>query len=391
MHLVIFRVHTRTLIFALRNGNGQGQYERASASGPAGPRVQADDFDPNIVYSGPWQAFHDQTYGYNGTRHVATRTGLSANFKFNGSCLIVEGIVGSGGSVPMPPTTFILDGHFTQMNTSVTIGEPFSKAPQYASAVLYIATTISEGPHELIITNLDGNDDTPLILDRFVYTPLPQTSNASSSSVASTSSHTSASASAASSSTVPHSTSPASSPTISSSSHSKTPAIIGGVVAAVCILLLAALGYIAWRRRHTRFLFRKDKNGEDVVSDIRPFAAWRGDAPQAQTHARATQEPGDTVAAVVGNASQPAVAHKEKQPFTPQPNPSAQLASGSAHGGDPPPPPPSEPSSSALQQAAPPVAYGHAGAATGPQQDWLPPIEDFYDSKVQAPPPEYTP
>lgn len=82
----------------------------------------------------------------------------------------------------MPPTTFILDGHFTQMNTSVTTGEPFSKAPQYASAVLYIATTISEGPHELIITNLDGNDDTPLILDRFVYTPLPQTSNASSSS-----------------------------------------------------------------------------------------------------------------------------------------------------------------------------------------------------------------
>ncbi|KAI0331314.1 hypothetical protein GY45DRAFT_1249134 [Cubamyces sp. BRFM 1775] len=149
--------------------------------------VPVDDFDPNIVYSGPWQAFHDQTYGYNGTRHVATRTGLTANFKFNGSCLIVEGIVGAGGSVPMPPTTFILDGHFTQINTSATIGETFPKDPQYASAVLYIATTISEGPHELIITNLDGNDDTPLILDKFLYTPLDptpqsQASNASTSS-----------------------------------------------------------------------------------------------------------------------------------------------------------------------------------------------------------------
>lgn len=85
----------------------------------------------------------------------------------------------------MPPTTFILDGHFTQVNTSVTIGEPFAKAPQYASAVLYIATTISVGPHELIITNLDGNDDTPLILDKFVYTPLdtePQTASDASTS-----------------------------------------------------------------------------------------------------------------------------------------------------------------------------------------------------------------
>lgn len=46
--------------------------------------VQVDDFEPSIVYSGPWQAFHDKTYGINGTGHVATRTGLSANFKFNG-------------------------------------------------------------------------------------------------------------------------------------------------------------------------------------------------------------------------------------------------------------------------------------------------------------------
>lgn len=50
--------------------------------------VQVDDFDPNIVYSGPWQAFHNQTFGYNGTRHVATRTGLSANFKFNGTSVL---------------------------------------------------------------------------------------------------------------------------------------------------------------------------------------------------------------------------------------------------------------------------------------------------------------
>lgn len=72
----------------------------------------------------------------------------------------------------MPPTTFILDGNFEQINTSATIGEPFSLASQYASAVLYAASTMTEGPHELIITNLDGNDKTPLVLDAFFYTPL---------------------------------------------------------------------------------------------------------------------------------------------------------------------------------------------------------------------------
>lgn len=46
--------------------------------------VTIDDFNDNIVYSGPWQAFTNQTYGFNGTRHVANTPGLSANFKFNG-------------------------------------------------------------------------------------------------------------------------------------------------------------------------------------------------------------------------------------------------------------------------------------------------------------------
>ncbi|KAI0832728.1 hypothetical protein BC628DRAFT_1308982 [Trametes gibbosa] len=142
--------------------------------------VQIDDFNDNIVYSGPWQSFTNQKYGFNGTRHVATETGLTANFKFNGSCIFVNGIVGATGSLPMPPTTFILDGHFTQMNESVTDGDRFP-GTQFNQSVLYIALTLSEGEHELIITNLAGNASMPLILDGFIITPLQQTNTSVSS------------------------------------------------------------------------------------------------------------------------------------------------------------------------------------------------------------------
>lgn len=47
--------------------------------------LQIDDFNGNIVYSGPWKSFTNQDYGFNGTRHVAAEPGLSANFKFNGT------------------------------------------------------------------------------------------------------------------------------------------------------------------------------------------------------------------------------------------------------------------------------------------------------------------
>ncbi|KAI0355289.1 hypothetical protein OH77DRAFT_1454431 [Trametes cingulata] len=136
--------------------------------------VQIDDFNDSIVYSGPWQAFTNQTYGFNGTRHVATAPGLSANFKFNGSCLFVNGIVGTNGSFAMPPTTFILDGHFTQMNGTVTDGATFP-GTNFTQAVFYIALSVSEGEHELIITNLQGNGTMPLMLDGFIITPLQQT------------------------------------------------------------------------------------------------------------------------------------------------------------------------------------------------------------------------
>ncbi|EIW61593.1 uncharacterized protein TRAVEDRAFT_18255 [Trametes versicolor FP-101664 SS1] len=141
--------------------------------------VTIDDFNDNIVYSGPWQAFTNQTYGFNGTRHVANTPGLSANFKFNGSCLFVNGIVGTNNTFPMPPTTFILDGHFTQMNLSVTDGETFP-GTRFAQSVLYIALSMSEGEHELIITDIGGNSSNPLQIDGFIITPLQQTNTSSS-------------------------------------------------------------------------------------------------------------------------------------------------------------------------------------------------------------------
>lgn len=94
----------------------------------------------------------------------------------------------------MPPTAFILDGHFTQMNGSGTVGGPFPLASQYSSAVLYSALSMSEGPHELIITNLDGDDKTPLVLDELLYTPLnikAQPLRTSASSIASSASNVS--------------------------------------------------------------------------------------------------------------------------------------------------------------------------------------------------------
>ncbi|OSD04543.1 hypothetical protein PYCCODRAFT_1363805 [Trametes coccinea BRFM310] len=134
--------------------------------------IEIDDTDESIRYSGPWQSFSDQSYGFNGTRHVATAPGLSANFKFNGTCVIVTGMIGSNGSLPMPPTTFILDGHFTQMNTSATApGTPFPGAPEFSQSLFYIALTVLEGEHELIITNLGANASVPLMLDGFIITP----------------------------------------------------------------------------------------------------------------------------------------------------------------------------------------------------------------------------
>ncbi|KAI0331315.1 hypothetical protein GY45DRAFT_1370133 [Cubamyces sp. BRFM 1775] len=364
--------------------------------------VSVDDFDPNIVYSGPWQAFHDQAYGVNGTRHVATRTGLSANFKFNGSCLVVNGIVGADETVPMPPTTFILDGHFTQINHSATIGEPFALVPQYASAILYIAMTISEGPHKLIITNLDGDSKTPLVLDEFRYTPLnpqPLSSNTSASSSASSASSASSTMTATStshpaptgpsSSATSHSTS--SVPSSRSSSYSTRHAIIGGVVGAICLLLLAVLGYVVRRRSS-----RRRKNAEDAVSDIRAFASWRGDDLRVQTQTQVQAPGASRVIALGGNTSPPgsapaAASPRGKQLLTLQSNMSALFAPGPAHGGAQPP----ESGLNSLQRALPPAGYEHGQTAggppglPGPQQDRWRPSEDLDDSETQ--PPEYSP
>lgn len=82
----------------------------------------------------------------------------------------MNGIVGANGSFPMPSTTFVLDGHFTQMNHSVTNGDKFP-GTQFNSSVFYIAITLTEGEHELIITNLDGDSARPLVLDSFIITP----------------------------------------------------------------------------------------------------------------------------------------------------------------------------------------------------------------------------
>lgn len=62
-----------------------------------------------------------------------------------------------------------------------------------------------------------------------------------------------------SSSTPSHSVSPVSSS--SSPPHSKTLAIVGGVIGAICFLLLIIFGYVAWRR-----LSRRHRNEDHVVS-----------------------------------------------------------------------------------------------------------------------------
>lgn len=91
----------------------------------------------------------------------------------------MNGIVGTNNTFPMPPTTFILDGHFTQMNLSVTDGETFP-GTRFAQSVLYIALSMSEGEHELIITDIGGNFSNPLQIDGFIITPLQQTNTSSS-------------------------------------------------------------------------------------------------------------------------------------------------------------------------------------------------------------------
>ncbi|KAL7282625.1 hypothetical protein ACG7TL_004097 [Trametes sanguinea] len=247
--------------------------------------IEIDDTDESIRYSGPWQSFSDQSYGFNGTRRYRSwaqcelqiqRGPLSA-----GTCVIVTGIIGSNGSLPMPPTTFILDGHFTQMNTSATApGTPFPGAPEFSQSLFYIALTVLEGEHELIITNLGANASVPLMLDGFIITPPGGddggrgvgAANASSTST-STSTLSSSIRSPSSSSTVAGA---AASSASSSTSPSDTPAIVGGTIGGVAglLLVLALAGVFVWRR-YARLSRRNDP---EVVSDIRPFAAWRGGA-----------------------------------------------------------------------------------------------------------------
>ncbi|KAI0638481.1 hypothetical protein C8Q77DRAFT_1188251 [Trametes polyzona] len=251
--------------------------------------VQIDDFNDHIVYSGPWQSFTNQTYGFNGTRHVATAPGLSANFKFNGSCIFVNGIVGTNGTSPMPPTTFILDGHFTQMNASVTNGAPFPNARGFAQSVLYIALTLTEGEHELIITNLGANASAPLVLDGFIITPLKQQTSSSSSATSSSTSSSSTSTAPTLPTASPSPTPPP--PTQHPGSH--TGAIVGGVVGGVCGLALVLIIFLVWRYR--------SRHNNPTENDIRPFAAWRGTAgasasatafAEKQTRAQLVSQPG---------------------------------------------------------------------------------------------------
>ncbi|KAI0776161.1 hypothetical protein BD413DRAFT_526926, partial [Trametes elegans] len=93
----------------------------------------------------------------------------------------------------MPPTTFVLDGHFRQINTSdVFFGDKSgvggTGAAGLVPAMLYAALTISDGPHELIVTSLGGNASAPLVLDGFIVTPTQDDPGSTSSSSPSASS-----------------------------------------------------------------------------------------------------------------------------------------------------------------------------------------------------------
>ncbi|KAJ7869525.1 hypothetical protein B0H13DRAFT_2350915 [Mycena leptocephala] len=192
----------------------------------AGKTVFIDDSDPRIRYESGWEQRVDNN-SFQHTNHASQSAGAVLSFTFEGSSISFNGLI-------LPNVG---------LNASVVIDEaaplPITSQGQKGpteNSLLFSSSELTPGNHTIVITTLN---DHPLIIDYF----LVQAGAASSSDSTSTSILTST--------PLPQATMPVPQHAVNSKSP-LIPAVIGGSVTLLLILVLGLFGMLWWRRRARR-------------------------------------------------------------------------------------------------------------------------------------------
>ncbi|KAJ7490755.1 hypothetical protein FB451DRAFT_1513693 [Mycena latifolia] len=244
-----------------------------NATSTSGKTLFVDDSDPRVEYSPGWNAT-----GLNGnfkdTAHVSTAAGCSVSLTFEGSFVSINGPIAFGKSGEGFNASVVIDGGSP---SPITQQRPSNQPQLIFNNQLFTTSNLAPGNHTIIITALD---DHPLVIDYFLFGDLTNTSGT-----------------AATATSIPPTVSvigtgiPDSQPKTSISSQSSRsldlPAIIGGAVGGLALIVLLILGLLFWRQRAraTRPVadFRWVNRPVSVASSVTTLAdAYDGDLPEAE-------------------------------------------------------------------------------------------------------------
>ncbi|RPD66794.1 hypothetical protein L226DRAFT_118885 [Lentinus tigrinus ALCF2SS1-7] len=185
----------------------------------------ADDNDIQYLTAGLWN-HQDAKPNYQEGTFSEGLTNAQAEFRFNGTGVMVYGVAsprpsGQQGALP-PSVSFSIDGGIP----IPVVSDPDLQETEY-SHQFYDSHTLSSGEHVLHMNVTHAEDDWPFVLDYILYVPLAPLPRPSSSSDA-----------------------PSAQASFVKTSH--TPAIVGGVVGGM-VLLLAAVLYAYFGKTSLRY------------------------------------------------------------------------------------------------------------------------------------------
>ncbi|KAG2151434.1 hypothetical protein DEU56DRAFT_551478 [Suillus clintonianus] len=137
--------------------------------------------DRDLTYDGSWFLGGAALYEYDNTTTATVTAGSTALINFTGISISVFGTIGpSNIGTGAPVSSYQIDNQPAVIFTAPVQGDTLYHYNFFTSS------TLGNGPHQLIITNL--NQSSYLWLDYVQYTPLSATSSSSSSSSSSTNS-----------------------------------------------------------------------------------------------------------------------------------------------------------------------------------------------------------
>ncbi|KAJ6596337.1 hypothetical protein DFH09DRAFT_1072377 [Mycena vulgaris] len=199
--------------------------------------------DPSVSFGSDWSIIG----GENGTQTSGAQVALN----FHGTSASMYGFVPMELPHNSTGAAYSIDGG---PQVSFTLkGLSSANSPTNYNVILFTTPTLSDGPHNLVVTHGGNSNHTPLVVQGFYVTNttvLPSSSNSSPNSLPGSSQ----------------------TPVVTTSKHSPAGAIAGGVIGALILLALIAV-FVLWYRK------RRRRATEATSADPYPMSMADGDVP----------------------------------------------------------------------------------------------------------------